>query len=374
MGKILAISKHVNRLAPSAFYQFVHSTVGPNGLAYDDIAETYIVTSYDIAVEILNDPDGFSKPSKPYKLRELCQSETAKAGLENLSKSLLFFNSPDHRERNSKLAKYLGQSKVLDEAASKVAKNSVDEIIQNCCIGESNIYPILQDHVHQLALRTFGLSASADLLKLSCVNHVVSLLDGKFKSKLEICHGLESLNQIIAAISRHQQYNNLSENDRIDMAVCFVAAHESAAYQIINLMLYAPKMVSNSGQVTKVMNEALRIDPPIQVLTKTVSHMSGVAKKHGFQVGDRVAIHLGAASNDSRVFKNPANFSLTRNIKPIFFGVGNTRCPGAGFSQVFIRKFLKELSGSINTINVTKITPNHGLNGRGLKSAFVQVF
>ena len=373
MGQILAISKQVNRLAPSTFYQFVHTTVGPNGLIYDDMAETYVVTSYDKAVEILDDADGFSKPDKPHKLRELCQSEAAESGLKNLSKSLLFFNDADHRERNSKLTKYLSQAKVLDEAISEVAKNSVDDIIKICRDGESDIYQILQGHVHQLALRTFCLSASADLLNLNCVNHVVALLDGKFKSTQEICGGLESLNQIIATISYHEKYADLCEDDRIDMAVCFVAAHESAAYQIVNLMLYAPKMINDSDQVAKVVNEALRIDPPIQILTKTVSHISSVAKKHGLQVGDRVAIHLGAASNDSRVFKAPANFSLTRSIRPIFFGGGNTRCPGAGLSQVFIRRVLEELASSVNAINVKKIIPNHGLNGRGLKSAFVQV-
>ena len=84
--------------------------------------------------------------------------------------------------------------------------------------------------------------------------------------------------------------------------------------------------------------------------------------------------HLGAASNDSRVFKTPANFSLTRSVRPIFFGGGKTRCPGAGLSQVFVRRVLEELASSINAIDVKKIIPNHGLNGRGLKSAFVQVF
>jgi hypothetical protein len=94
--------------------------------------------------------------------------------------------------------------------------------------------------------------------------------------------------------------------------------------------------------VEKWVEETLRFDASSQILYRTVTED---VELHGqtMKAGDWVALMIGSANRDERVFPDPDTFDITRDHKQsLAFGQGTHFCLGASLARLETRVALEE--------------------------------
>ena len=91
----------------------------------------------------------------------------------------------------------------------------------------------------------------------------------------------------------------------------------------------------------------MRFDTPLHQFNRWVLEPLEIGGQH-FEIGQEIALLLGAANRDPAAFKNPDNLQLDRNPNPhVSFGGGIHYCLGAPLArleiQISIPIFLQRL-------------------------------
>ncbi len=104
---------------------------------------------------------------------------------------------------------------------------------------------------------------------------------------------------------------------------------------------------SDRSLMTSAVNEVLRIQPPVQRFTRSVTREVRLAAEV-LPEGARVAVLFGSANRDERRFVEPDRFDITRNpTDHLSFGRGVHRCVGAGLAQEEMKAVLDALADRV---------------------------
>ncbi|MBW2273168.1 MAG: cytochrome P450 [Deltaproteobacteria bacterium] len=119
--------------------------------------------------------------------------------------------------------------------------------------------------------------------------------------------------------------------------------------------------------VEKWVEETLRFDASSQILYRTVTED---VELHGqtMKAGDWVALMIGSANRDERVFPNPDTFDMTRDHKQsLAFGQGTHFCLGASLARLEGRVALEEVHRRLRDfeIDTSGLLRIHSGNVRG---------
>ena len=113
--------------------------------------------------------------------------------------------------------------------------------------------------------------------------------------------------------------------------------------------------------------EILRFDSPVQMTARTARCDVDIAGRR-VAAGDMVALLLGGANRDPRVFTNPANFDIARpNARDhLAFASGVHACLGAALARIEGATALRALFEAFPDLRLTEAPPRRGLvNLRG---------
>lgn len=152
---------------------------------------------------------------------------------------------------------------------------------------------------------------------------VVRFLDGKFQGMPELEAGLASLADALEAFGA-----SLAEpNPLLARFVMFATGHETPANMTANAVVGTGCTLA--GNVSHLLLEGLRYDPPIQCLVRRTTEEVALGT-HVLPPGHPVRIHLGLASRDSARYRNPTQFDLgnDRSCAALYFGAPQAGCPG----------------------------------------------
>jgi cytochrome P450 len=113
--------------------------------------------------------------------------------------------------------------------------------------------------------------------------------------------------------------------------------------------------------------ETLRFDPSSQLIARTTT---AEIERHGRRIpaGARVALLIGAANRDERVFPEPDRYDLSRNTAAsLAFGQGTHFCLGASLARLEARVSLEEVQRRIPRYEIIEdgIVRVHSSNVRG---------
>ena len=109
---------------------------------------------------------------------------------------------------------------------------------------------------------------------------------------------------------------------------------------------------SDRSLMTSATNEVLRIEPPVQRFTRSVTREVRLAGAT-LPEGARVVVLFGSANRDERRFVEPDRFDITRNpTDHLSFGRGVHRCVGAGLAQEEIKAVLDALADRVERFDV----------------------
>ncbi len=113
--------------------------------------------------------------------------------------------------------------------------------------------------------------------------------------------------------------------------------------------------------------ETLRYDPSSQLIGRTLTRDVEIHDRK-IPAGARVALLIGAANRDERVFERPDTLDVTRNTQhSLSFGNGTHFCLGASLARLEARVSLEELQRRIPEyeVEVEGIQRVHSSNVRG---------
>jgi len=129
-----------------------------------------------------------------------------------------------------------------------------------------------------------------------------------------------------------------------------MAGHETSVGGLSMMLMHVAKnpevkqrLIDEPELVEKAVEEALRLEPPIQTIARTVGRDVCL---HGVDLakGDRLVLAWGSANRDSSVFQDPDEFVVDRARNPhVAFGDGIHRCLGASLARLEMRVVLEEV-------------------------------
>ncbi len=125
------------------------------------------------------------------------------------------------------------------------------------------------------------------------------------------------------------------------------------------------KLRDDPSLVPGAVAEALRIDSPVKMLTRstaTATQLGGVAlPRHA-----RVVVMYAAANRDPRRYTDPDRFEITRDARDhLAFGHGAHACVGAGLAQIELEALLRALLERVAVLEAgpPRVLRNNALYG-----------
>jgi cytochrome P450 len=179
--------------------------------------------------------------------------------------------------------------------------------------------------------------------------------------------GNDMLSTLVAQADAGQ---GLTRRDLIPMcALLLMAGYETTANIIANGALAllshpgqqaAARALVRAGQLAPAaMDELIRYDSSIQVTFRTAQRQTAVAGTV-LPPGSRVALLIGSANRDPRVFTRPDRLDLTRSPNPhLAFGAGIHYCLGAPLARLEASLALGALLSRTQQIELTGTRPRH---------------
>jgi cytochrome P450 len=103
-------------------------------------------------------------------------------------------------------------------------------------------------------------------------------------------------------------------------------------------------VLADRSLVPKIVDESLRVDPPVWNMARTVTHeteMRGVT----LCPGEKVMLAYGAANRDPERFDRPNDFDIDRPelSAHLAFGSGRHRCIGEGLARLELSLVLEHM-------------------------------
>ncbi len=153
-----------------------------------------------------------------------------------------------------------------------------------------------------------------------------------------------------------------------------IAGNETTTKLLANAMYWLSRnpeqralVESDPGLAARWVEETLRYDNSTQIMIRTLTRDHEL---HGRRMpaGDKVALLIGSANRDERVFADPARFDILRDThESLSFGVGIHFCLGASLARLEGRVALEEVLAHLPrwTIDESRLVRVHSPNVRG---------
>jgi hypothetical protein len=178
-----------------------------------------------------------------------------------------------------------------------------------------------------------------------------------------------------ALIAAEVEGERLSDRDIIAfLFLMVIAGNETTTKLLANALYWISKnedqralLDSDPGLVPEWAEETLRYDPSSQLIARTTTCPVEI---HGRKVpeGARVALLIGAANRDERVFGDPDTYALERNTsQSLAFGQGTHFCLGASLARLEARVSLEEIHRRLGNFEIDEsgLVRVHSSNVRG---------
>ena len=156
---------------------------------------------------------------------------------------------------------------------------------------------------------------------------------------------------LISAIVSSREGAALHPQDAMMFAMLLLVAGNETTTNLIgnavNALLDHPeqlaRLAADPAQIEGAIEEAVRFDPPVQVVFRTATADAAIAGTR-IPKGATLAALLGSANRDERRFPEPDRFDVTRRPQGhLGFGFGKHFCLGASLARLEARAALEAL-------------------------------
>lgn len=173
---------------------------------------------------------------------------------------------------------------------------------------------------------------------------IVTFLDEKYGSQEEKEDCIRSFQKDLESVLKNCKADVSRVMAKFSI---FATGHETPANVICNIIYHnAQKYRDNSA---KMISEGVRIDPPLQCIIRYLREEIEVDGQL-LPAGARLGLHLGLASRDETVFRNPGKFDISNGQEQLelFFGKPKAGCPGRHVVFQIARSFIPLLDSALD--------------------------
>jgi cytochrome P450 len=172
-----------------------------------------------------------------------------------------------------------------------------------------------------------------------------------FRGRLEVARATKTSDLISDWVSLKERGAHLSEAEIVDHCIMMLTAGNlsttdliaNAALAILRDGGLREKLRRDDGLVGAIIEESLRVDPPVTTTDRIVARAGEVADCP-FSEGDVLTTSLLAANHDPEVFADPHCFDAARPARPhLAFGAGAHICLGAPLARLEGQAAIQEL-------------------------------
>lgn len=151
----------------------------------------------------------------------------------------------------------------------------------------------------------------------------------------------------------------------------FATGHETPANVICNIIYHDVKKYRDNS--AKMISEGIRIDPPLQRIIRYLREEIEIDGQL-LPAGARLGLHLGLASRDKMVFKNPEKFDISNGQEQLelFFGQPKAGCPGRHVVFQITRSLMPLLDDALDEWAVSGAEWLSNPDVRGILKLYVQ--
>lgn len=193
------------------------------------------------------------------------------------------------------------------------------------------------------------------------------------------CPGEDLLTALVCA---EDAGDRLTDDEIVTMCgLLFLAGHITTVNLIANASLamlrnprYWSQLSADAGFASAVVEETLRYDPPVQLVSRVAAQDMTVGGKE-LPAGEQVMLFLAAAQRDPLVYSNPDNFTPGReDARHLAFGLGPHFCLGAPLARLEAKLALSALAARFPQLELVAeptYRPNVGL--RSMVTCLVSV-
>jgi cytochrome P450 len=163
---------------------------------------------------------------------------------------------------------------------------------------------------------------------------------------------------VLTELTRHYDEGTITEDEVIGLAVFILAAGHGTSRNLIANSLYlllnhpdeAHKLAGGPEVVARAVEEVLRYESPIPMLSQLASQATSIGGRDIFP-GDTVLLHLGSANRDPERFERPEIFDVGRTEnRHLAFGFGAHFCLGAPLARQTATVLLEELQPHLSQL------------------------
>ena len=163
-----------------------------------------------------------------------------------------------------------------------------------------------------------------------------------FRGRLEVARVAKTPDLISDWVSLSERGAHLSEAEIVDHCIMMLTAGNlsttdliaNAALAILRDGGLRDALVHNNGLVGAIVEESLRVDPPVTTTDRIVARDAAI-EDCPFREGDVLTTSLLAANHDPAVFVDPHRFDAMRAERPhLAFGAGAHICLGAPLARL----------------------------------------
>jgi hypothetical protein len=181
-----------------------------------------------------------------------------------------------------------------------------------------------------------------------------------FRARLDVARATKTPDLISDWLSLKEQGAALSESEIVDHCIMMLTAGNlsttdliaNAALAILRDGALREKLLGDNGLVGAIIEEALRVDPPVTTTDRIVARDGKVADCP-FRRGDVLTTSLLAANHDPEVFADPHRFDVARSARPhLAFGAGAHICLGAPLARLEGQAAILELFGRFRNLQL----------------------
>lgn len=341
-----------------------------NPIFYRPEQEDWLLTRYDDVAEVLQDDVCYGHAYRSTTLEQQAAQNAIDRFLQLRQDSqflidqwVVLKNPPEHSRLRNLLRPCFTPKKVKELRAE--VKNIIDDLINR--VDHQGSMDIIGDLAYPLPVQVIrhimgipkeaehphlkrwshdlGLMVDLDTTALACERSFLAMmgLAHYFRDLLAKWHTFtHTTDGLISKLLQAQAEENLSEAELVGNCIfLFVGGHLTTQNLIGNgilaLLQHPPQLKLLQQQpdlAPKAVQEILRYDPPIQIISRTALSTTVLAG-NTIKAGQIVHCVLGAANRDPDKFSTPDRFDFMRKSQSnLAFGYGTHYCLGSHLAQL----------------------------------------
>jgi len=283
---------------------------------------------------------------------------------------------PNHKHARALASKAFNSTRIaeMEEAIREVVSDTLNTLSQN----NNNQCDFVQDFSEVIPIsciaKLIGISAKNINAFKTLSNRVASRDDSspqisahsidammkitQFLAQLVKKPALSDSDLISTLVNTELEGKKMPLNDVVGFLFLLSAAGNDTTNKLLGSALYwlhenpeqQASVINNRSLVSNWIEETMRFESPSQIIYRTINEE---IELHGQTLikGDRVALLIGSANRDERIFENPEKFDIKRNTRAsLAFGRGIHHCLGAAMAKLICKVSLNEILDTISMI------------------------